>query len=193
MKGNGSPMAGQRIVWRRLDQPGHDSAHITFQDPFWCLEGVAVFIEDKRPCKLDYQILCDYSWKTILGRVNGWVGKKTVELEFAADAKRRWRINKKECPSVEGCIDIDLSFTPATNLLPIRRLQLPVGKESVVRAAWLRFPVFSLEPLEQKYRHLTAETYRYESLGGKFIKKLTVNSIGFVTNYPGFWKVEGAT
>jgi hypothetical protein len=184
-------MADQSIVWRRLDQPGHDSARITFQNPYWHLEGVAVFIYGKRPCKLNYQIRCDNSWNTILGRVNGWVGKKTIDLEFAADAKRRWRINKTECTSVAGCIDVDLSFTPATNLLPIRRLQLPVGKESVVRAAWLRFPVFDLEPLEQKYRHVTAETYRYETFGGKFIKKLTVNSFGFVTNYPGFWKVEG--
>ena len=89
-----------------------------------------------------------------------------------------------------GCIDVDLSFTPATNTLPIRRLQLPIGKEAVVRAAWLRFPTFTLEPLEQTYRRVGTEIYQYETLAGKFVKKLTVNDAGFVTKYPRFWKVE---
>jgi hypothetical protein len=183
-------MAGQSILWRRLDQPGHDSARLWFQDPFWHLEGAAVFIEGRQPCQLNYQVYCDEAWTTILGKVNGWIGKKNVDLEFAADANRRWRIDQKECPAVTGCIDVDLSFTPATNLLPIRRLQLSVAKESEVRAAWLHFPDFTFKPLEQKYRRIDAKTYRYESLGGKFIKKLTVNSLGFVTHYPGFWKIE---
>lgn len=185
-------MIGQTILWRRVDQPGHDSARLWFQEPYWHLAGAAVFIEDRRPCRLEYRVLCDPGWKTIHGKVTGWVGDMTVELEFEADADRRWRLNETECAAVEGCIDVDLSFTPATNLLPIRRLQLPVGKEANVRAAWLRFPTLTLVPLDQTYRRLDAVTYRYESLSGKFVKNLKVNEAGFVTRYPGFWRIEGA-
>lgn len=183
-------MVGQSIVWRRLDQPGYDSARIWFQYPYWLLEGTAIFIEGRRPCRLNYQVHCDKAWNTVFGKVSGWNGKKTVDIEIAADADRHWRLNKKKCVAVSGCIDVDLSFTPATNLLPIRRLRLPIGKESDVRAAWLRLPDFTLEPLDQNYRRTGKETYRYKALDGKFIKKLTVNNFGFVTNYPGFWKVE---
>ena len=183
-------MIGQNILWRRVDQPGHDSARLWFQDPYWNLVGAAIFIEDRRPCRLDYQVFCDASWNTVFGKVNGWVGDKTVELEFTADTNQHWRLNETKCVAVAGCIDIDLSFTPATNLLPIRRLQLPIGEEAGVRAAWLRFPTFTLEPLEQTYRRVGAETYRYKSLGGKFVKELKVNKAGFVTRYPGFWKIE---
>src|SRR5512146_2614430 len=132
----GRPMAGQSIIWLRLDQPGHDSARLRFLDSFWCLEGAAVFLDGQQPCELNYQVHCDTKWNTVRGRIHGWVGKKTVSLEFVADADRKWRINGKKCTAVAGCIDVDLNFTPATNLLPIRRLQLPVGKESVVQAAW---------------------------------------------------------
>ena len=69
------------------------------------------------------------------------------------------------CPAVAGCVDLDLNFSPSTNLLPIRRLNLSVGQEAAVRAAWLRFPSFILEPLEQLYRRVDATTYRYESAG----------------------------
>jgi hypothetical protein len=180
----------RRILWRRIDQPGHDSARLWFQDPHWHLAGTAVFTEDRRPNKLDYQVTCDTAWNTVLGKVAGWVGDKNIELAFAADPARRWRLNETECVAVSGCIDVDLSFTPATNLLPIRRLQLPIGKEADVSAAWLRYPTFQLELLEQTYRHVDARTYRYETLAGKFVKKLRVNDAGFVTHYPGLWKIE---
>ena len=48
-----------------------------------------------------------------------------------------------------GCIDLDLSFSPATNLLAIRRLALPVNEIAEVRSAWLTFPDLDLEPLDQ--------------------------------------------
>lgn len=183
-------MIGQSILWRRVDQPGHDSARLWFQDPYWHLAGAAIFVEDRRPCRLDYQVICDTAWNTVHGKVTGWVGDMTVELEFEADTTRHWRLNETECVAVAGCIDVDLGFTPATNLLAIRRLQLPIGKEADVRAAWLRLPTFTLEPLEQTYRRAGAESYRYETLAGKFAKDLTVNEAGFVTHYPGFWEIE---
>jgi len=91
---------------------------------------------------------------------------------------------------VAGCIDLDLNFSPSTNLLPIRRLSLTVGEEASVRAAWLRFPSFTLEPLEQIYRRTGATTYVYESAGGRFVRELIVNEAGFVTLYPGIWQAE---
>ena len=93
---------------------------------------------------------------------------------------------------MEGCIDVDLNFSPSTNLLPIRRLGLAVGEEAEVRAAWLRFPSFTLEPLPQLYRRLSDDTWRYESAGGAFVRDLTVNGDGFVDRYPGFFEATGA-
>ena len=102
----------------------------------------------------------------------------------------RWRLNGADCPDVTGCIDVDLNFSPSTNLLTIRRLELEVGEEAKVRAAWLRFPSFALEPLEQLYRRIDATTYHYESAGGEFVARLQVNADGFVVNYPNFWRAE---
>lgn len=115
-----------------------------------------------------------------------------IEIEIAVDSARHWRLNGRECLEVAGCIDLDLNFSPSTNLLPIRRLGLATGEEADVRAAWLRFPSFTLEPLEQRYRRIDAASYRYESAGGSFVAKLQVNEAGFVTEYPDLWRIEEA-
>jgi len=183
-------MSNQSILWRRLDRPGHESARLFFQDARWHLAGTAVFAHNEQPCRLDYLIVCDPEWQTSSARVAGWVGNDIVELELSVDSARRWWCNGTECPAVTGCIDLDLNFSPSTNLLPIRRLNLAVGQEAQVTAAWMRFPSFALEPLEQRYRRRDVAIYRYESADGNFVAELEANAAGFVTRYPDFWQAE---
>lgn len=178
------------ILWRRLDRPGHESARIFSQDSHWYLAGTAVFAHERQACRLDYRIACDAEWRTVSAKVAGWVGQESIEIDISVGPDQTWRLNHTEYPVVTGCIDLDLNFSPSTNLLPIRRLNLEVGQEASVRAAWLRFPSFHLEPLEQTYRRISASTYRYESAGGRFIRDLEVDEAGFVTLYPDFWQAE---
>jgi hypothetical protein len=180
------------ILWRRLDLPGNESARLEPADGGWQLMGAAVFTDEEgRLCRLYYQVECDAAWRTTRARVAGWVGDDPVEITVEADGAGRWRLNGRECPQVEGCVDVDLNFSPSTNLLPIRRLGLEVGQEAEVRAAWLRFPSFTLEPLEQRYRRTGEAAYRYESAGGAFVRDLAVNGDGFVIRYPGLWEAGG--
>ncbi len=176
------------ILWRRLDRHGHESSRHYFRHSGWHLTGTAVFAHGQQPCRLDYLVVCNPKWQTVSGTVTGWVGNEMVEIELTVDSARRWRLNGIECTEVAGCEDLDLSFSPSTNLLPIRRLGLAVGQEAEVKAAWLSFPGLSLEPLEQFYRRINASTYRYESAGGSFVTELRVNASGFVTHYPSFWQ-----
>jgi hypothetical protein len=178
------------ILWKRLDAPGHESCRCAETEVGWRLEGAAVFAHEGQPCRLDYAVNCDQAWLTVAGSVKGWVGERTIAIEVTTDADRRWRLNGAECPAVRGCTDLDLNFSPSTNLLPIRRLGLEVGQAALVQAAWLRFPGFTLEPLEQRYHRLTEGDYRYESLRSGFTAELRVNAGGLVTLYPGFFVAE---
>jgi hypothetical protein len=93
-------------------------------------------------------------------------------------------------PRLDGCEDVDLSFTPATNTLPIRRLDLAVGGAGTSRAAWLRLPEFTFEPLAQRYERLATSTWKYGTADGVFVRKLTVRPDGVVADYPGLWRAE---
>ena len=182
-------MAHDSVIWRRLDRPGHEAARLVRQASQWHLNGSAVFADLGQSCRLDYVVVCDEAWQTLSGRITGWVGTTRVDVDIVAD-NGRWRVNGAECPGVTGCIDLDLNFSPSTNLLPIRRLGLAVGAEAAVRPAWLRFPNFALEPLDQLYRRTGDATYRYESAGGAFVADLLVNAAGFVAVYPSLWELE---
>jgi len=183
-------MESQSILWRRLDVPGHESARLVARGSSWLLNGTAVFAHDRQPCRLDYSIICSSAWQTVSAKIGGWVGNDAIDLDIATDAARRWWLNGTECPVVAGCIDLDLGFSPATNVLPIRRLDLAVGQEAKVRSAWLGFPslVFE-ESLDQLYRRTSDETYHYESADGQFVTTLRVNAAGFPTHYY-LWQVE---
>ena len=181
------------ILWRRLDTPGQESARLFYQADSWNLKGTAVFSHEQLPCRLDYRIVCDSGWYTRRANVTGWIGNRPIEITIAVGTDQRWLLDQKDSPEVAACIDLDLNFSPSTNLLPIRRLDLAVGQEMKVRAAWLRFPSFKLEPLAQLYRRIDETTYRYESSGGSFVTDLSVNEAGFVIKYPNFWETEGRT
>ena len=185
-------MTGRTMIWRRLDKPGHEAARLSQLESRWRLDGTAVFLHDHQPCRLDYRLECDSQWQTLSGKVAGWVGVELIVVNISVDSARRWWLNGEGCTAVKDCTDLDLNFSPSTNLLPIRRLKLAVGQKAGVRAAWLRFPSFNLEPLDQIYHRIETSKYRYESAGGSFIAKLEVNDVGFVTLYPNFWRVEDA-
>jgi len=182
------PLISHEIIWRRLDLPGYDVARLLREDSDWRLTGNAAFLYLSRVCSLAYAIRCDQEWRTTAVTISGWVGDQTIALNIAADRHQQWYLNNRPAPLVNGCLDIDLAFSPSTNLLPIRRLDLRPGEDASVRAAWLRFPEFALEPLEQRYRRIDDTTYQYESADGAFRRTLRTNSLGFVVSYPEFWE-----
>lgn len=181
---------GSTILWRRLDVPGHEFCSIENSGPGWVLAGTAVFSFEKKPCMLEYQVCCGADWQTRSADVEGRIDARAIRLSVAVDAAGRWTLNGAECPSVSDCTDIDLGFSPSTNLLPIRRLSLAVGESAEVRAAWLPFPALDLEPLPQTYVRVGEKSYRYESRDGAFVRTLDVNERGLVTKYPGLWESE---
>ena len=180
----------ETILWRGIFWAGHEHCAVYEDEARWLVEGVAVFTHDEQPCRLEYLIECDQTWTTQSARVSGWVGEKRIDIEIKADPDRNWFCNGSEQPALKGCTDVDLNFSPSTNLLPIRRLNLEVGHEAPVSAAWLRFPSFNLERLDQVYRRLDQSTYRYQSNNGQFVAELKVNAFGLVTAYPELWEQE---
>jgi hypothetical protein len=186
----GDALPVHTVLWRRLDQPGHEAARLVHHAPFWQLGGTAVFSEERRICRLEYQVVCDAGWRTLHARITGWVGYDPIKVEVYTDTARRWTVNGRESPEVAGCVDIDLPFTPSTNMIPIRRLSLNPGERAEVRAAWLRFPELTLEPLVQSYARTGDTSYHYESSGGEFVTDLEVGAAGFVLRYPPLWEGE---
>jgi uncharacterized protein len=180
------------ILWRRLDVPGHDAASLLMDEEGAVLSGMATFHEGD-PTALAYVVHVDRQWETTEGHVWGWRGREAIDLRLGRDSAGTWTLNDELCAEVQGCLDLDLSFTPATNLLLIRRLSLGIGQSAEVRSAWLEWPGLRLTPLVQRYARRTETEYDYESdLPGneQFRSTLLVQPDGWVLDYGGLWRAE---
>jgi hypothetical protein len=68
-------------------------------------------------------------------------------------------------------------------------LNLAVGERSgLVKAAWVRFPDLTLQPLPQEYERISEWRYQYSSAGGEFVAEIAVDEDGLALNYEGFWQ-----
>jgi hypothetical protein len=180
------------FLWRRLDAPGHDACQFLSGPDGHTLRGTAVFMEAKRICALQYEVIADSAFRTRRARVTGSIGKDLVDLRVRGNARAEWTINGAEQPSLAGCVDLDLGFTPATNLLPLRRLALRVGEEAQAPAAYLAFPRIKFHVLPQRYKRLSRTEYDYESPTAGYRGTLQVGPNGVVLHYPGLFMMEPA-
>jgi uncharacterized protein len=144
--------------------------------------------EEGKPLRLEYMVLCDESWVTRSVRLSLTHGAASRELTLVADDQRRWWNEGEELSAVAGCVDIDISLSPSTNTLPIRRLSLSRGEAADVTAAWVRLPELRLEPLTQCYDRTGDRLYRYSSGGGAFTADIEVDELGLVVRYPPAWE-----
>lgn len=183
-------MSEARILWRRLDAEGHDSCDLLRLPDGWRLAGMAVFGHEGQACAVNYSAECDDRWRTRSATATGSLGTKKLDFHIMAESGR-WTLNGVDQPQVAGCIDVDLSFTPATNLLPLRRHALAVGQETPAPAAYLAFPELRLERLEQTYRRIDATKYAYTASAHGYDDVLEVSEAGFIRDYPGLWKAVG--
>lgn len=105
-------------------------------------------------------------------------------IEHYTDSKGKWFDRDEAVNDLEGCRDIDISLTPFTNTLPIRRLRLVQGQRTPLDVVYIRFPEFTLQKVRQYYTKLGDRLYLYEGASG-FRAELPVDANDMVTDYPG--------
>lgn len=176
------------FFWKRLDHPGHDSCRLLKLTDGWRLSGAAVFRDSDRPCHFHYEVSVNPSWRTRGARVFGYLGGKPVDLRIRLSGDGVWRVNGILKGGLYGCVDLDLAFTPATNLIVLRRLSLRVGQRVDAPAAWLQFPQMRLVRLPQSYHRIGRREYRYEAPSAGYTGTLHVLPSGAVSLYPGLFE-----
>jgi hypothetical protein len=177
------------IIWRKIDTPGHDACSL-YQNAFgWAICGTAVYLFNNTPALANYLVTCDTSWQFLHGKINGFVESKA--FEFTISRKNGlWTLNAVPVSGIETCIDLDLGFTPATNLIQLKRLCLPLNKKAEVPVAWIDISEGALKLLPQSYERKNEISYWYTAPSAGYSGLLEIDSTGFICNYPGLWVKE---
>jgi hypothetical protein len=179
----------ESALWRRLDTPGHDACRLEQRADGWRLEGAAVFRHEGGAARLVYEARCDRCWRSQGGRVSGWLGQQAVDFNITKASDFDWTLNGNRV-RLEGCVDLDFSFTPATNLFQVGRLALMPGAAADAPSAWLDPSAGVLARLPQRYERRTETIYGYEAPSVGYAGDLEVDASGFVRRYPGLWEID---
>ena len=135
-----------------------------------------------------YWILCDKSWRVRKAKIAQIGAGQTLEL--ASDGVGNW-IDRSgmAMPQLTGAIDIDVSITPFTNTLPIRRLHPQAGRSEDILAVYIQLPGLTVTTDRQRYTCIEpSRRYRYESLDSDFTRVIEVDDDGLVVTYPGLFR-----
>jgi hypothetical protein len=180
------------VWWTSLQQIGLEQLHLVENETGVVADGLVLGIEGATPFRLWYQVWTDNDWnvRECLLQVGGEQGQ-TVHLY--TDGRGRW--NDAEglaCSTLDGCRDLDISCTPFTNTLPVRRLALTPGERADLQVAYMTVPDLSIRPVQQRYTCLSQTAaggvYRYEGVESNTTFDLLVDAQGLVVDYPGIWK-----
>jgi hypothetical protein len=159
------------------------------------VDSVVIGMENETAFRLWYEIHTDKDWKVRQCTLR-LLGASNQEITLNADGKGHWT-DAAGVPlsALDDCIDVDISVTPFTNTLPIRRLWLQPGQSADLLVAYITVPMLEVRTMQQRYSCLEHRAdgglYRYESLNSSFTRDLLVDSQGLVIDYPGIWKRIG--
>src|ERR1041384_4737352 len=175
--------------WRWLQGTGLERFEFLHAGSELIFRGTILTLAQAEAMEARYELVCDQAFLTRRAHIS--VRNSTGERTLTISAENgRWYENDRENTKVRGALDIDLGWSPSTNTLPIRRLNLQVGESSgEFIAAWVRFPGLTLEPLPQEYVRLAERLYRYSSRRGSFTAQLQVDDQKLVVDYQGFWQL----
>lgn len=170
------------ILWRRLDGVGLERCTLRERPAGADLAGTAVLDIGGKPAEARWTVEVDEKWVTRRAHVELDVAGSLRVRTLAHDGRGGWQLDGRDRPDLDGCLDVDLGVTPATNTLPIRRLD----HSADVDAAWMAFPSLDVTRLSQRYERLGDRRWRYSA--GTFKAMLETTTDGLVVRYQNGWE-----
>ncbi len=184
----------RQILWSPWLGPGLEHLRLLQEQQEIIADGLILGVHEQRPFRVHYEIRCTIDWRLRAVHVSV-LGDGSQSLVFLTDGEGTWRTEGGEViPLLQGCLDVDISLTPFTNTLPIRRLALQPASQATLAMAYIAAPQMHVEVAQQRYTCLEATPsggrYRFESLEqgvSSFVAELPVDRDGLVLEYPGLF------
>lgn len=172
------------LIWVAADDDSTEHFVLERRDGVTTLSGTVILVSEGQPTTITYRVAVDGAWRTTAIEATVSAAEETrIALQVVDGA---WSADGAPRSRLDGCLDIDLGWTPATNLLPIRRLGLEVGEIGRIDAAWLRWPELDVVSVAQTYERVDENDYVYRA--GEHELTLHTTADGIVTSYgDGLW------
>jgi uncharacterized protein len=184
----------RQIMWSSQEEPGLEYLRLLQSPDGIVADSIILGVHEQKPFHIHYEIQCTAQWRLQAVHVN-FLSGLPQSLHLFVDNEGTWTNEGGEIiSSLQGCLDVDISATPFTNTLPIRRLSLQPGSVATLSMAYIMLPQLQVKVTEQRYTCLdvmpAGGRYRFESIKDGtclFSAELPVDEDGLVLDYPGLF------
>jgi len=182
----------RKIIWSNRADTGLEHFYLRHNNDEVTADGIVIGVEGNVAFRVRYQIHCDLRWHVRRVSVKS-LEENDQTISFVSDGLGNWTHESgNPIPELEGCFDVDITATPFTNTLPIRRLSLTSGESAEIKVVYFRIPEMQVSVELQRYTCLETSRaggkYKFESLNDGFTAVITVDADGFVEDYPELFK-----
>ena len=184
----------RHIFWQPWETLGLEHLHLHVSSDGVVADSVVLGIDAGELFRVRYVLRCDEHYRMRNLLIECLDNQEHIALH--ADGYGHWtHENGAPLSDLDGCIDVDISATPFTNTLPIRRLQLLPGEAHDIHVVYIAVPSLRVRVEAQRYtcleRHANGAMWQYRSLGSDFVADLAVDADGLVIDYPQLFRRLG--
>ena len=174
------------VLWRRLDGSGLERCTIEQTADGHRVAGTVLLAIDGTPHEIRYSVLTDPQWRTrkVGAHVQSPAGDRRLAL--SSDGEGSWSATDVPLIDLYGATDVELTWTPATHLVVIRRLDLAVGESGEVTFSVIDYPAHDIGRASAEYTRMAEDTYVLTRAGSEVT--LEVPTGGIAISQAGAWE-----
>ncbi|MBD2756657.1 putative glycolipid-binding domain-containing protein [Spirosoma validum] len=176
------------VVWQAIQWTGLEYFILTPAEGGLLADGQLIGMYEGRPYSLHYQIRIDNRWavREVIIRSDA---ANDVLIQLTTNGRGEWYDREGNLlPELAGCIDVDLTLSPFTNTLPIRRLRFLSEQPQQINVVYIDLPAGKISSVSQLYIRLTDDCYRFQQPDSSFSADLPVDADKMVIDYPNLFR-----
>lgn len=178
------------LVWEGLSNDTEEHCAVNYLNTGIIVRSEIEGWAEGKPVYLEYTIRLDKNWHVLGFDVNFHVSDHQHAYSFRKNDGNEWTDNTgKLYPEFGECRYIDITLTPFTNSLPINSLHLHEGDSAEFDLIYIDIMENQVRADRQKYTKMPRNIYHFENDEGRFAADIEVDDDGFVTDYPGLFKM----
>lgn len=171
------------LIWQHLNAPGWEHVRVISDHPGWTVfDSILVREHNGQVLRGGYTLVTDKEWRTLELRLMMESRPGSMEgVHLLTEGDGKWMdANEQPIPELDGCLDVDIQWTPLTHSLPINRLQTSVGDSREVDIVSILLPAMSIHRSTYLYAHVDDARFTVEGKPGPV--SVEVDSDGLVND-----------